>query len=212
MNNKTNERIYQKNYYDILQIPPTCSTNEIKKAYRKLALQFHPDINDKHNNLFNNIKEAYEVLVNTETRIQYNRSFLGGDVEEKKIDIDTIAKESNQLLNYTKSYDLLHINYDMIGKYIAQLLQPYYVAIIQYNQDTYTAKEIEKNIIAVIELLPYNQLLPLTEKFVQTFPSHQLWYQKLLKEKRTTMLLEKYAAVLAIIVAVGLCVFIAIIS
>ena len=55
-----------KDYYKILLIEPNASIATIKKAYRKLALQYHPD---KNTNLydaamFNEIKEAYEVLTN----------------------------------------------------------------------------------------------------------------------------------------------------
>lgn len=53
-----------KDYYQILEIPPTDSIDEIKAAYRKLAKKYHPDLNKspKASTLFIEITEAYEVL------------------------------------------------------------------------------------------------------------------------------------------------------
>lgn len=204
--------MYQKNYYDILQLHPSCTTEEIKKAYRKLALQFHPDINDDDKNIFNNIKEAYEILIDTKTRTRYNRSFLGADVEEKKIDIETILNQSQQLLQYIQNNDSFTLNYELIGQYTAQLLQPDYTTLIHYNKNTRATIDIEKNILTCIELLPYKQVQSLTEKFLTAFPNHQQLLEKLLTEKKKIMLWEKYSVVFAILVTIGLCVFIALIS
>lgn len=54
----------KKNYYEILGVSKTASADEIKSAYRKLAKQYHPDINKapEAQNKFKEINEAYEVL------------------------------------------------------------------------------------------------------------------------------------------------------
>jgi curved DNA-binding protein len=62
-------------YYSILGIKKTASTDEIKKAYRKLARKHHPDLNpnDKQANLkFQQINEANEVLSDPEKRKKYD--------------------------------------------------------------------------------------------------------------------------------------------
>ena len=56
-----------KDYYSILELQPSATLQEIKKAYRRLALQYHPDRtnNDRYAAVhFTEIKEAYEVLTN----------------------------------------------------------------------------------------------------------------------------------------------------
>jgi curved DNA-binding protein len=65
-----------KDYYQILGVSKTASPQEIKKAYRKLALQYHPDRNkdDKAaEGKFKEISEAYAVLSDPEKRKQYDR-------------------------------------------------------------------------------------------------------------------------------------------
>jgi DnaJ-class molecular chaperone len=53
----------QKNYYDILNIPPDCSEDDIKKAYRRVAMSIHPDKNQgKKSSIWEDVQEAYSVL------------------------------------------------------------------------------------------------------------------------------------------------------
>ena len=65
-----------KDYYQILGVGKSASAAEIKKAYRKLARQYHPDLNqgDKASeNKFKDINEAYEVLSDDGKRQKYDR-------------------------------------------------------------------------------------------------------------------------------------------
>jgi DnaJ homolog subfamily C member 3 len=68
----------EKNYYKILGVSRTATAKEIKSAYRKLALQWHPDKvseadKDKADGMFHDIGEAYEVLSDDELRAKYDR-------------------------------------------------------------------------------------------------------------------------------------------
>jgi DnaJ-class molecular chaperone len=63
-----------KDYYAILQIPRTATQVDIRKAYRTLAIKYHPDKNTAENaaELFKEVNEAYEVLSNEEERRVYD--------------------------------------------------------------------------------------------------------------------------------------------
>ena len=65
-----------KDYYKVLGVSKTASNEEIKKAYRKLALKYHPDRNQDDataEEKFKEISEAYAVLSDKEKRAQYDR-------------------------------------------------------------------------------------------------------------------------------------------
>jgi curved DNA-binding protein len=73
-----------KDYYGILDVPRNASDVEIKKAYRKLAMQYHPDRNPGKekwaNEKFKEINEAYGVLGDPQKRNQYDQFGTVGNV------------------------------------------------------------------------------------------------------------------------------------
>ena len=78
------KRSKEKDYYKILGVKRDATEKEIKKAYRKLALQWHPDKHKEDKEIaeekFKEIAEAYEVLSNEESRAKYDR---GEDTSEE---------------------------------------------------------------------------------------------------------------------------------
>ncbi|MDR2668664.1 MAG: molecular chaperone DnaJ [Desulfovibrio sp.] len=77
--------MYRRDYYEVLRVERTASHDDIKKAYRKLAMEYHPDRNpgDAEAELrFKEAAEAYDVLRDPEKRARYDRfgheAFSGG--------------------------------------------------------------------------------------------------------------------------------------
>ena len=78
------------NFYDILNIPNTATKNEIKKAYHKMVMQYHPDkcaeLNSKEK--FQEIQTAYEILYDDNKRKMYD-----GMSSEQRSQIFDLIKE-----------------------------------------------------------------------------------------------------------------------
>ncbi len=94
-----------KSLYETLEIPTTASESEIKKAYRKLARKYHPDVNKdpQAEEKFKEINAAYEILSDKEKKTQYDQfgdSMFGGQnfhdftrSQGSNVDLDEILRQ-----------------------------------------------------------------------------------------------------------------------
>jgi DnaJ-class molecular chaperone len=88
--------------YKILEIEESSSIYEIKKAYKKLALKYHPDKSNKYNidttSKFIEIKYAYDILSDDNKRKEYNNSFLKKDFNYKDLDYNNIINNLKKII------------------------------------------------------------------------------------------------------------------
>jgi len=84
-------------YYEILEVTRTCTTDEIKKAYRRLALLVHPDKNKEKGSeeAFKALSAAFSCLSETWTRQQYDLGL--GSTAEVQEDIRRRAEELSRV-------------------------------------------------------------------------------------------------------------------
>src|SRR5437762_13920082 len=83
----------KRDYYEVLSVERSASEQEIKSAYRKLAMQYHPDRNPGNpgaEEKFKEATEAYSILMDANKRAQYDRfghqgvNFGGGGRSEER--------------------------------------------------------------------------------------------------------------------------------
>src|ERR1700722_12746076 len=72
----TNRTVSKADYYEVLGVSRDCSDTELKSAYRKQALRYHPDRNPGDHSaeeMFKQASEAYQVLSDADKRAVYDR-------------------------------------------------------------------------------------------------------------------------------------------
>jgi curved DNA-binding protein CbpA len=100
-----------KDYYAILQIPKASSLDEIKRAYRRLAREYHPDVSTLPNakELFITINEAYEYLLNKityEESLKKSKENFTEETAQSVIDAWLIAEKERMRARARKYADM----------------------------------------------------------------------------------------------------------
>ena len=90
--------MWQSNYYQILGVSQDASAEDIKRAFRRLALQYHPDRNPENvreaGEKFKEINEAYEVLSDEHRRWQYDRLTSLSSYPRRTMAVEDIFNEN----------------------------------------------------------------------------------------------------------------------
>jgi molecular chaperone DnaJ len=163
--------MHLKDYYKLLEVTPVASEQEIKTAFRRLALKYHPDKNEGNAFAtvhFREIQEAYEILSNKLQREEYNykrwysRS-LGKSFQPAFNTPSIILSECRRLAGYVAGTNIFQVDFDGLSYHIRQLLSDGNIAILQqYNQRPLN-QQVVQYIMDASKSLPFVYISPIKD-------------------------------------------------
>ncbi|MFD2919613.1 J domain-containing protein [Terrimonas rubra] len=209
----------QNDHYTILELAPSATQEEIKKAYRRLVQQYHPD---KTNNdpyaraYFDAVKEAYETLTNTSRRDEYhNERWLkkSGGIKNSSFVLTPVSVLQKCII-LEKQFFLLNssnpANQIVITHAIEQLFTADHIEKLNAFNETDINDTILTTVLKMTQLLNYKNfhpLVPVLQK-INTGNTPQTLLQKMVREKKLENLFEKSLPFLVITAVILICLFI----
>ena len=205
-----------KDYYKILELPTTATLPEIKRSFRRLAQQYHPDKNDGSHMAaahFREIQEAYNVLSNPKKReaYHYQRWYVrstGKPFASAPLTPGRILQESRLLQQYVASMNLFHIRFDAVSLHIRELLTENAMGILHEHNDKNVNREIIQNILQAAQPLPKKFYLPIAALLLQLASDDataQEYIEQALLLKKQRHLWDNYKWVLMLVITALIC-------
>lgn len=156
-----------KDYYNILEIAPSATPEEVKKAYRRLAQLYHPDKNDNDvyaSAQFAEVKEAYEVLSNTNLKDQYLQQrwyarSLGKKGTQGPVTPEYVLKQLLELDKYVRLLDVHRMDQEGLHHYLEDFLSEETIEKV----NSFNQPDINKEIV----LIALNTTHPLSYPLIQ---------------------------------------------
>ncbi len=158
-----------KDHYKTLGVPPNAGTDAVKKKFRKLALQYHPDINagNEFSALqFRELQEAYETLSHPSKRAKYhsewqlhfpNGAIRGGQMQTPLSVLESCIRLDEQL----SATDLFRANKEAIFLRIQTLLSPANKALLLQHGNESLNQEVITRLLSASSGLPFKYIVPI---------------------------------------------------
>lgn len=176
-----------KDYYSILELAPSASSDEVKKAYRRLAHLYHPD---KKNNdpyaaaQFALIKEAYEILSNPVQKEYYLQQrwyaqSIGKKIKQEIITPVNVLKQMIELEKYVSKLDIHRMDQQGLFDYIQDILSDSTISILNSFNEPAINNEIVLVTLKSGRTLPYSLVIPFTERLKKIAINDELTIKKI---------------------------------
>lgn len=160
-----------KDHYKVLGVAPEASELEIKKAFRKLAVQYHPDTNSgvHAEARFIQVQQAYKVLTDPNAKKKYdNERWLSSMNVRAKNHQGTTAEwilhEAIQLNRHMNTIDFWRMSHKSLYDYIAQLLSDEHMMVLERSDSEALREGVAQQILSATRLLNYQYMEPLVPK------------------------------------------------
>lgn len=205
--------IFLKNYYQTLGVTPQASRSEIKLAYRRLALKYHPDKTGGDllaEAAFKEVKEAYDVLNNAEKKQQY-KAEAHHDIYYKKppiADATILIKHALHLKQLVSSMDPHRVNEEALMFKIESLLSAQNFANFKESNDENLVKQFITALLYCCKPLQYNNAKTILLKLAEVAANDAKNLEKITafkKYKWREALWNRYKIYLAVLLTLLLC-------
>ena len=205
----------QKDYYNILGVKPSASTEEIKRSYRKLALKFHPDKNPDDalaEVVFKEIAEAYKILSDTTKRedyhfkrfYNYNYTYNSGPT----ITPQSILKDALKVKTLVEKSDPYRINRDALLMQLEQVLSMANMMLLKQENEIKLNEAVVDALLVACKPLSYNAAQKITHKLNELANGNykiESSINAFLKLQKKRDYWERYKILVAIIITILLC-------
>jgi len=162
-----------KDYYKILGVPPSATQQELKKAYRALAVKYHPDKNPENSlaeAFFKEIQEAYATLSVAHKRAKYDDerwlSGMGGKTQQQAVTPAWLMNVSQQLNISLAAMDTYRMSQGALQSYILLILTDAHLGILQHKNDASINKTIITEILKATEKLEAKYLQDILQRLL----------------------------------------------
>lgn len=205
-----------KDYYNILELAPSASPTDIKKAYRRLAQLHHPDKNSNDPLAaaqFAEIKEAYEVLTDPAKKEYYlqqrwYKQSTGSRKTQELITPANVLKEALELERYVSKLDVFRMDKAGLQEYMLDLLNNDTIHKLHQFSDTEANRQIQSIIIRAMKPLPdayTGSIVSQLQLLSGDDPQAAASLAAFVRQHRQKHLREKYTLVAIIIITILLC-------
>lgn len=205
-----------KNYYTILGIEPTASIEDIKKAYRKLALQHHPDINnnDDAHSSFAEINEAYEILTDPIKKKKYlklQNNFFNRQKKQKELTVFDVLEQSIKIERQVVQQDEFRMDKLKLREQILGVLAVENVQMLIQHNDENANQAIIQLLLKAAKPLPKDDALEVASKLMEiagqnVSAQHQI--NKFKENAKKKHFWDRFSVVAILIVTILLCLLI----
>ena len=213
-----------KDYYRVLEIPQNARQEEIKKAYRKLAMQYHPDKNTGNPyavQYFREIQEAYDVLSNPVKRSEYHQARwqFGSHSARNEPPVapsaDLIYQEALKIKKYVKQLDVFRMNQGALATQFEQLLNERHLSILQEAGRPVLTRDLVEVLLESMQPLRYSywkSLIPSLIRLAGTNNQLLLEIRQAEKRKQREAAWDLYKPWILLLIVTLICVLIYIIA
>lgn len=160
-----------KDYYQILQVSTTSTTGEIKKAYRRLAFEFHPDKNRSQwaTDQFALIQEAYQVLSNPSERKKYDaaRFFNQQQATIVATSPEELRMMCDRLVAKIKKINPDNINRDKLVFDLEAVLSVYHIQLLEKWNDVPQNRLIIESVLYCLQYADWADCMKITHTLTQ---------------------------------------------